>query len=118
MTRHQRPGGDRRTHPPGEPGEHAAKLSGMRPLAHDDDERPSREDRDYGSTIFTRPAVPLPRFLRGARRSNRRNARAYDDLVRWSQHITVFEIPAAALSHKGTRVRPDWALRRRYGRTE
>ena len=40
----------------------------MRPLAHDEDERPSREDRDYGSTIFTRPPVPLPRFLRGGKK--------------------------------------------------
>jgi hypothetical protein len=49
---------------PTEPG----KLSGTRPLAHDEDERPSREDRDYGSTIFTRPAVPLPRFLKGRKK--------------------------------------------------
>jgi hypothetical protein len=33
----------------------------------DDDERPSREDRDYGQTIFTRPPVKLPKFLRGKR---------------------------------------------------
>jgi hypothetical protein len=68
MTRHQRRGGDRPTNPPGEPAEHAARLSGVRPLAHDDDERPTREDRDFGSTIFTRPAVPLPRFLRGGKK--------------------------------------------------
>ena len=43
----------------------AGKLSHMPALAHDDDERPSREDMNYGSTIFTRPTVPLPRFLRG-----------------------------------------------------
>jgi hypothetical protein len=43
----------------------AGKLSHMPSLAHDDDERPSREDMNYGSTIFTRPTVPLPRFLRG-----------------------------------------------------
>jgi hypothetical protein len=44
------------------------KLSGVRPTQHDDDERPSREDRDYGSTIFTRPPVPLPRFLKGRKK--------------------------------------------------
>jgi hypothetical protein len=33
----------------------------------DDDERPSREDRDYGQTIFTRPPVKVPKFLRGKR---------------------------------------------------
>jgi hypothetical protein len=44
------------------------RLGTVRPLAHDDDERPSREDRDFGSTIFTRPPVPLPRFLRGRKK--------------------------------------------------
>jgi hypothetical protein len=34
----------------------------------DDDERPSREDLDYGQTIFTRPPVPLPKFLAGKKR--------------------------------------------------
>jgi hypothetical protein len=43
----------------------AGRLSGVRAVAHDDDERPSREDRSYGETIFNRAAVPLPRFLRG-----------------------------------------------------
>jgi hypothetical protein len=51
--------------PSGLVGDHADKLSRIRPIAHDDDERPSREDRDYGQTIFTRGTVPLPRFLRG-----------------------------------------------------
>jgi hypothetical protein len=41
------------------------RLTGVRPLAHDDEERPSREDRTYGETIFARPPVPLPRRLRG-----------------------------------------------------
>lgn len=50
--------------PVGDPADRADRLSHVRPLAHDDDERPSREDRDFGSTIFTRPPVPLPRFLR------------------------------------------------------
>jgi hypothetical protein len=35
---------------------------------HDDDERPSREDRDFGQTIFTRPPVPLPKVLTRRRR--------------------------------------------------
>jgi hypothetical protein len=43
------------------------RLGGVRPVATGDDERPSREDRDYGSTIFTRPTVPLPRLLRKRR---------------------------------------------------
>jgi hypothetical protein len=54
--------------PPGLVGDHADKLSRIRPLAHDDDERPNREDREYGHTIFTRGVVPLPRFLRGKKR--------------------------------------------------
>jgi hypothetical protein len=37
-----------------------------------DDERPTREDRRYGETIFTRPPVALPRMLTGKRRSTRR----------------------------------------------
>jgi hypothetical protein len=49
-------------------GDRADKLSHVRPTPHDDDERPSREDRDYGSTIFTRPPVPLPRFLKGRKK--------------------------------------------------
>jgi hypothetical protein len=47
------------------------KLSHVRPIAHDEDERPNREDMDYGSTIFTRP-VPLPRFLRGGKKGRAR----------------------------------------------
>jgi len=45
--------------------ERGDRLTDVRPLAHDDDERPSREDMTYGETIFTRPPVPLPRWLRG-----------------------------------------------------
>jgi hypothetical protein len=44
------------------------RLGGIKPHAHDEDERASREDRDYGSTIFTRPPVPLPRFLTGRKK--------------------------------------------------
>jgi hypothetical protein len=54
--------------PTGDVGDRADKLSGIRPLAHDVDERPRREDREYGQTIFTRPPVPLPRFLKGGRK--------------------------------------------------
>ena len=43
------------------------RLGGIRPVGGGDDERPSREDRDYGNTIFTRPTVPLPRLLRKRR---------------------------------------------------
>ena len=55
----------RRSPPAGDVADQPDKLTGVRPLHHDEDERQSREDRDYGSTIFTRPPVPLPRFLRG-----------------------------------------------------
>lgn len=51
--------------PTGHVGDHADKLSRIRPLEHDDDERPRREDLAYGETIFNRAPVPLPRFLRG-----------------------------------------------------
>ena len=40
-----------------------SRLSGIRGVPHDDDERPSREDADYGQTIFTRGPVPQPRWL-------------------------------------------------------
>src|SRR4051794_24656241 len=44
------------------------RLAGVRPLCHDDDDRPSREDRGAGETIFTGPPVPVPRVLTGRRR--------------------------------------------------
>jgi hypothetical protein len=47
--------------PSGYVGDHADRLSRIRPLVHDEDERPRREDRGYEQTIFTRPPVPLPR---------------------------------------------------------
>jgi hypothetical protein len=31
-----------------------SRFAGMRPIAHDADERQSREDRQYGQTFFTR----------------------------------------------------------------
>lgn len=48
-----------------------ARLSGLRGLQHDEDERPSREDAGYGQTIFSRPPVPLPRWLSGGKRKSR-----------------------------------------------
>ncbi len=56
--------------PTGYVGDHADKLSGIQPLAHDEDERPRREDRGYGQTIFTRPPARLPRFLGGRRKQD------------------------------------------------
>lgn len=44
-------------------GDHLDRLSRVRPLALDYDERQNREDRDYGQTFFTRPASLLPRWL-------------------------------------------------------
>jgi hypothetical protein len=44
-------------------GDHLDKLSRIRPLGLDYDETPNREDRQYGQTIFTRPASLLPRWL-------------------------------------------------------
>jgi hypothetical protein len=48
-----------------------SRLSGVRHLQLDDDERPSREDASYGQTVFTRPPVPLPRWLVGGKRKKR-----------------------------------------------
>jgi hypothetical protein len=33
----------------------------------DEDARPTREDRQYGQTIFTRPPVKVPKLLQGRR---------------------------------------------------
>jgi hypothetical protein len=33
----------------------------------DEDARPTREDRQYGQTIFTRPPVKVPKLLRSRR---------------------------------------------------
>jgi hypothetical protein len=43
----------------------AGKLSGMAPIGLDYDEGRSREDRQYGETIFTRRFTSLPRWLVG-----------------------------------------------------
>jgi hypothetical protein len=51
--------------------ETASRLGGIRGLPHDDDERPSREDADYGQTIFTREPIPLPRWLSGRKAKKR-----------------------------------------------
>ena len=56
--------------PTGYVGDHADKLSRIRPLEHDEDERPRREDLTYGETIFNRAPVPLPRFLRRSRKKS------------------------------------------------
>jgi hypothetical protein len=45
-----------------------SRLGGIRAIGHDEDERPSREDRSYGETMFNRATVPLPRFLTGRRK--------------------------------------------------
>ena len=44
-----------------------SRFDGMVGMHFDEDERPSREDRDYGQTIFTRPPVKVPKFLRPKR---------------------------------------------------
>jgi hypothetical protein len=65
----KRPFRSKATAEPEPPSQPADTLSRIR-LLTDDEERPSREDRSYGETIFTRPPVPLPRFLTGKRRSS------------------------------------------------
>jgi hypothetical protein len=51
-------------------GDHTDKLSRIRPIVHDEDERQSREDYRYGETLFNRSPVPLPRiFRRGGNRA-------------------------------------------------
>jgi hypothetical protein len=37
----------------------------------DEDARPTREDRQYGQTIFTRPPVKVPKLLRSRRERER-----------------------------------------------
>jgi hypothetical protein len=56
---------------PDHPSDPTDKLAGVRPLEHDEDEQPTREDRRFGRTIFNRPPVPLPRFLSGAKKPRR-----------------------------------------------
>ena len=45
------------------------KLSRIRPLEHDDDDRQRREDREYGKRLFSDP--PLPGFLTGIKKPPR-----------------------------------------------
>jgi hypothetical protein len=52
-------------------GDYTHRLSRIRALAHDEDERQSREDQDYGKRLFGNPPVPLPRFLTGAGKPKR-----------------------------------------------
>jgi hypothetical protein len=56
---------------PSAPTPSTGRLAGVRPMAHDDDERRSAADVNYGQTIFTRPPVPLPRLLTGRRKRSR-----------------------------------------------
>jgi hypothetical protein len=56
---------DKRDEPAGDD-----RLGDVRPLSHDEDERPSREDRDYGSTIFTPPDWLRPRRKRGRKKDS------------------------------------------------
>ncbi len=52
----------RTTEPPpptGYVGDYADKLSRIRPIPHDEDERPCREDLEWGQTLFTH-AFRLP----------------------------------------------------------
>jgi hypothetical protein len=56
--------------PSGYVGDHADKLSRIPHMPHDEDERPSREDLSYGTNIFNRSPVPLPRFLTGKKRQH------------------------------------------------
>ena len=53
-------------------GDHTDKLSRIPAHLHDEDERPRREDQDYGKRLFANPLVPLPRFLTGAKKPKRR----------------------------------------------
>jgi hypothetical protein len=60
--------GDRPSERTGYVGDHTDKLSRIAPIRHNEDERPRREDREYGQTIFTRPLLSLPRFLISGRK--------------------------------------------------
>jgi hypothetical protein len=59
--------------PEPQPSAYAAKLSRVRPIAHDDDERQSASDRGtYHSPLQTLFApVPLPKWLKPRKPKNR-----------------------------------------------
>jgi hypothetical protein len=61
--------GRRHGHPPA-PAPTVSRFGGLAPLPYDEDERPSREDRDFGQTIFIRTPVDLPHFLCAGRRKS------------------------------------------------
>ena len=48
-------------------GDYTDRLSRIPPVAHDDDERQTREDLRYGETLFNRSPVPVPRIFRRRR---------------------------------------------------
>jgi hypothetical protein len=50
-----------------------ARLSRVRPLAHQEDERPNREQLEAGQRhpVHPGPPVPLPRWLWGGKKNSR-----------------------------------------------
>jgi hypothetical protein len=60
--------------PTGYVGDHADKIGHVRPMAHDEDERPSADDRGAYHSLFTSALepVPLPRWFKPGRRRGRR----------------------------------------------
>jgi hypothetical protein len=64
----------KRTEPPAEaPADAPANSLDALTGGHlgDEDARPTREDRQYGQTIFTRPPVKVPKLLKGRRERER-----------------------------------------------
>ena len=60
-----------KTPPAPEPPAPEGRFSGMRAVAHDDDERPTREDRASDHSVFDLPAF-VPKFLtRGKSRAGK-----------------------------------------------
>ncbi len=60
-----------KTAPAPQPPAAEGRLSGMRPVTHDDDERPTREDRASDRGLFDLPAF-VPRWLtRGKSRAGK-----------------------------------------------
>ena len=54
--------------PPPAPAEE--RLSGLRPVVHDEDERPTREDRASDRTLFDLPGWLPKRLTRGKTRAS------------------------------------------------